>query len=225
MTCSTPSVMKGIKVALDATLVILVLIAAGCAFWIAISPLVMVVGHHDAWIFAPVMMADIVLDARAMPEPAGAAGDPGGETPPEESLGRPATVEDITAILSTRTHDWLTQFGTWGFALLAVVAGIGEVELMRRIVRTAIGGQPFAEANARRLQWIGIITLAGGVVGPALAYVWSRLALASTAGSAAHLKPWFEIEPWFLVSGLITLGLATIFRHGRRLEEDQSLTV
>jgi hypothetical protein len=96
---------------------------------------------------------------------------------------------------------------------------------LRAVFRTLQDGQPFVPANATRLQRIAMGVIAGELARSAIVFFENYYAM--THFSAVGLR--FEARPALnvvaIVSGLIILVIAEVFRAGARLDEEQSLTV
>jgi hypothetical protein len=110
--------------------------------------------------------------------------------------------------------------------LIAAISLIAWVlHQLRSVFRTLRDGRPFVAANATRLRNIGWAVIAGETLRTALALMENSYA----AGHFAVSGLTFEVRPDYdaltLISGLIILAIAEVFRAGTRLDEEQSLTV
>jgi len=140
---------------------------------------------------------------------------------------------NVTAARISKARGEL-QFPPPGKATLAVPAlvvvamlafAIWVIDQLRAVLRTLRAGQPFAPANAARIRWIGFAVIGGELARAAI--VWRANSYVVSHFSAEGLR--FDARPDLsmatLVSGLIILVIAEVFRVGTRLDEDQSLTI
>jgi hypothetical protein len=116
-----------------------------------------------------------------------------------------------------------------GGILYYVVGGVVAffvVFLLRRILVVTRGGKPFSRANVRDLMLIGWIMVGAGAVGPFLERVFVRWVLShlSITGMAISPPP-LGIRVETLVTGLLVLVLASVWREAASMAEEQSLTV
>jgi Protein of unknown function (DUF2975) len=136
---------------------------------------------------------------------------------------RTGEIEHASGTLRLTVPDraWFAMAGA-GVMVGLVLWMLAELAAVCRSVRD---GQPFAARNAGRIRRLALaVVLAevarAGVVYAAQAYVAARFA-------ADHLR--FTASPSVnavaMVSALILVVLAEVFRTGTRLDEDQSLTV
>ncbi|HLG59512.1 MAG TPA: DUF2975 domain-containing protein [Vicinamibacterales bacterium] len=107
--------------------------------------------------------------------------------------------------------------------LLAVVLLV--IGQLRAVFRTLQAGQPFVPANATRIRWIAYAVIVSEIARSAIVFFENYYAMTHFAaeGLRFHARP--EVNGLVIVSGLIILVLAEVFRVGTRLDEDQSLTV
>jgi hypothetical protein len=120
------------------------------------------------------------------------------------------------------------------FCLLAIcvlgIAGAGLVNAVLRHLRAMIGtvraGDPFVASNARRLQVIAWLVMAGEFVRLAVAAVVTfAKPIARTLGIHVDISAGvqFSLAPWLSV--LLLFVLAGVFAHGTRLRDDLEGTV
>jgi hypothetical protein len=123
--------------------------------------------------------------------------------------------------LNTPARPWL--------AISAAAAVIGLVlwilAELAALCRSVRDGQPFAPGNAGRIRRLALALVLGEASRAAIVY--SSQAYVAAHFAADHLR--FTASPHIdartIVSALILLVLAEVFRTGTRLDEDQSLTV
>jgi hypothetical protein len=123
-----------------------------------------------------------------------------------------------------------TQEGAFLAANAAILIVYGTLLLwvlgqLRAIFCSVRDGQPFVAANATRLRWIAFAVIGYELARAAVAFFENYYAMTHFTGEGL----WFDARPDLnvlaLVSGLIILGIAEVFRAGTRLDEDQSLTI
>jgi hypothetical protein len=134
-------------------------------------------------------------------------------------------IEQASGLLRLATPDrpWIATAAAAVAVVMALVLWIlAELAALCRSVRD---GQPFAPNNIRRIRRLAL-ALALGEASRA-AVVYSAHAYVAAHFAADHLR--FSASPHIdapvIVSALILLVLAEVFRTGTRLDEDQSLTV
>ena len=132
-------------------------------------------------------------------------------------------IEQASGLLRLATPDrpWLAAAAA-AVAIALVLWILAELAALCRSVRD---GHPFAPDNFRRIRRLAL-ALALGEVSRAV-IVYSAHAYVAAHFAADHLR--FTASPHIdapaIVSALILLVLAEVFRTGTRLDEDQSLTV
>jgi len=116
--------------------------------------------------------------------------------------------------------------------LLAVtiigIAGAGLVHFvlrhLRAMVETVRDGDPFVAGNARRLQSIAWLVLAGEGLRLAVgAVIYTATPIAKAVGIDMDIEIQFSLAPWLAV--LLLFVLAGVFAHGATLREDLEGTV
>lgn len=132
-------------------------------------------------------------------------------------------IEQASGLLRLATPDrpWIATSAA--AAVIALVLWIlAELAALCRSVRD---GQPFAPDNVRRIRRLALALALGEVSRAAIVY--SAQAYVAAHFTADHLRftasP--DVDALAIVSALILLVLAEVFRTGTRLDEDQSLTV
>jgi hypothetical protein len=133
-----------------------------------------------------------------------------------------AIEQSIGVLRLTRAdRPWFAMAGA--AVMLGLVLWIlAELSALCRSVRD---GQPFAAGNAMRIRRLALAIVLAEVSRAAIVYAAHAYVAAQFA--AEHLR--FTARPHVnasaIVSALILLVLAEVFRTGTRLDEDQSLTV
>jgi hypothetical protein len=108
-------------------------------------------------------------------------------------------------------------------AMMALVLWIlAELAALCRSVRD---GQPFAPDNVRRIRRLALALALGEVSRAAIVYSAHAYVAAHFAADHVRFTASPHIDAPAIISALILLVLAEVFRTGTRLDEDQSLTV
>jgi hypothetical protein len=132
-------------------------------------------------------------------------------------------IEQASGMLRLTTPDrpWFAMAG--GAVMVGLVLWIlAELAALCRSVRD---GQPFAPRNAVRIRRLALAVLIAEVSRAAIVYAAHTYVAARFAADHLHFTAWPRINAFAIVSALILLVLAEVFRTGTRLDEDQSLTV
>jgi len=158
--------------------------------------------------------------------------DAGSQSDPAETLNGvlgltpPNRITDVEGELRM-TLDGVAQ-GLVFWLIMAVSAGAGllVLQLLRRILATTEEGRPFHPANVRRLNLLGWILTAAGVVGPFGRYLYARWILAGQPVLAGGpIRPPLSVDGGLIFMGLLLLVLASVWKEAARMAEEQSLTI
>jgi len=132
-------------------------------------------------------------------------------------------IEQASGMLRLTMPDrpWFAMAGA------AVMVGLvlwilAELAALCRSVRD---GQPFAARNAVRIRRLALAVVLAEVSRAAIVYAAQAYVAAHFAADHLRFTAWPRINAFAIVSALILLVLAEVFRTGTRLNEDQSLTV
>jgi hypothetical protein len=132
-------------------------------------------------------------------------------------------VEKASGLLRLATPERPTIAVIAAAAVLALLLWIlAELAALCRSVRD---GQPFAPHNVGRVRRLALALVLGEVVRVAIVYTAHAYVTAHFTADHLRFTPSTHIDPLAIVSALILLVLAEVFRTGTRLDEDQSLTV
>jgi hypothetical protein len=99
---------------------------------------------------------------------------------------------------------------------------LAELAALCRSVRD---GQPFAAGNAMRIRRLALAVVLSEVSRAAVVYAANAYVAAQFAADHLHFTARPHINAFAIVSALILLVLAEVFRTGAELDEDRSLTV
>jgi len=97
--------------------------------------------------------------------------------------------------------------------------------LLRRILATTAGGQPFQPDNPRRLNILGWVIVCTALLSSLSQYFVSSWALAKVEVVTLPLSPPVQLNQGWIVCGLLTLVLAAIWKEAVAMAEEQALTV
>jgi hypothetical protein len=112
-------------------------------------------------------------------------------------------------------------------ALLVVFLALllGVLGQLRAVFRTLRDGQPFVQANATRIRWIGVAVIVIEVARSAIVFFENYYAMTHFTAEGLRFDAWPDVNAFAIVDGVIILVIAEVFRAGTRLDEEQSLTV
>jgi hypothetical protein len=99
------------------------------------------------------------------------------------------------------------------------------VIILRRIAATVVAGDPFADANIDRIRAIGVLTIGLWVFYGSMQLGLEMLVAETSTMPGFDLVSWGEWDFYFLVLGVVIIGLAEVFRYGKQLQSDVDLTV
>jgi Protein of unknown function (DUF2975) len=104
-----------------------------------------------------------------------------------------------------------------------LLLGIAILWLLRGILFSVRQGDPFTQANVRRLRAIGLALLIGTPVAELLMSAFDQALTSSVRAPGSGLS--FSVPGTGVVAGLGVFVLAQVFAHGVRLREDVEGTV
>lgn len=133
------------------------------------------------------------------------------------------TIERASDVLRLTTPDrpWMAMAGAAVMTGLALWV-LAELAALCRSVRD---GQPFARPNAGRIRRLAFAIVLAEMSRAAIVYAAHAYVAAHFAADHLRFAAWPRVNGMAVVSALILLVLAEVFRTGTRLDEDQSLTV
>jgi len=102
---------------------------------------------------------------------------------------------------------------------------LGVLGQLRAVFRTLRDGQPFVQANATRIRWIGLAVIVIEVARSAIVFFENYYAMTHFTAERLRFDAWPDINAFAILDGVIILVIAEVFRAGTRLDEEQSLTV
>ena len=116
------------------------------------------------------------------------------------------------------------KFGVIFLAASAMTAGyMFVVNMLRKIVRTLIAGDPFVPANISRLRSVWIVLAVFELFRMLSASLLAVEINALNVTDAANATIDIRLGTWFLV--FVIAALAEVFRHGAVLRRDQEFTI
>ena len=105
---------------------------------------------------------------------------------------------------------------------LGAIWGLGQ---LHKVFGTLRMGQPFVDANARRLRRVAAAVIVLQIVGASM-IAFNQFYAKSHFTATGLLFDWsFNIDLFAVVLALIILAIAEVFAAGTRLNEDQALTI
>jgi Protein of unknown function (DUF2975) len=117
---------------------------------------------------------------------------------------------------------------TW-FAMAGAAVMLGLVlwilAELAAVCRSVRDGQPFAARNAMRIRRLALALVLAEVSRAVIVYAAHAYVAAQFAADHLRFTARPHIDAFAIVSALILLVLAEVFRTGTQLDEDQSLTV
>jgi hypothetical protein len=116
----------------------------------------------------------------------------------------------------------------YGNAILLIVllaVALWVLGQLRAVFRTLREGRPFVPANATRIRRIAFVIIAGELARSAMVFVENRYVMTHFSADGLRFDAWPDLNGLAIISGLIILVIAEVFRAGTRLDEEQSLTV
>ena len=91
---------------------------------------------------------------------------------------------------------------------------------LRRIFRRLIERRPFAAENAKNLRFIGLAIIVGELVFATVVYWITDLVVGRFTGTGVELYSEFDVRVPVLLSGLVLLVIAEVFREGAQMKAD-----
>jgi hypothetical protein len=112
-----------------------------------------------------------------------------------------------------------------GFLATLFVLALWGLEQLHRVIGTLRKGQPFIDANARRLRRVAAAVIAGELI-HASTVAFNQFYAKTHFTATGLLFDWsFNVDFFAIVLALIILAIAEVFAAGTRLSEDQALTI
>lgn len=109
--------------------------------------------------------------------------------------------------------------------LVTIGVVLWALTLLRRILATTAGGQPFHPDNPRRLNALGWIIVCTALVSSLFQYIESSWALSKVNVVFPPLSPLAQLHEGWIACGLLVLVLAAIWKEAAAMAEEQALTV
>lgn len=127
--------------------------------------------------------------------------------------------------LPIRMLPWALFAVLWIYVASAATLMLGFLHHFRRIIQRVRKGAPFDEANALRLRWLGLLTLAFALLNGITEFVTSLVVRDGVVGGHVRVPLGLSVDGSLVIFGLVLLALAAIFRRGAELEAEQALTI
>lgn len=119
---------------------------------------------------------------------------------------------------------WVPIVGELAFVVFVALLLV-FLHSLRTLFRRVRDGAPFDAANATRMRWVGVWLLAFHLVVGGFQYWMSRWIARDLASMGIRATPYLDINWFAVLSALVLVALAEVFRRGAMLEEEQSLVV
>lgn len=136
-------------------------------------------------------------------------------------------IDSISADLKIGTNKPWIQWFYLCFIFQIFLLALLYIGLLRKMVGSIAAGEAFSLQNAKRLRWMGALTIFQAVYGPCVSLAFSHWALNKlTAHGGTLMMDWaggLSIEAF--ITGWILIILSEVFRQGTAMHEEQSLTI
>jgi Protein of unknown function (DUF2975) len=119
---------------------------------------------------------------------------------------------------------WFRAWSYLGWAMMYAVVLL-FLHHLRQVFLAARAGAPFHARNANRLRWLGVLLLAGHLVGQVVGFWQATTLLRTVTSNTGRFDPRFDVDAGTVIAALLLVALAEIFRRGAALEDEQSLVV
>ena len=139
-----------------------------------------------------------------------------------EAAGRVDRIDGSLRI-PTRSRKFIAVNAVMLLVIMFVV--MLAIDRLRAVMKTLIFGSPFVPENATRIRFVALAILAGELARSAVVFAENHYAASHVAIAGVTFDAWPRLNFSGLISGLIILVIAEVFRVGTRLDEEQSLTV
>jgi hypothetical protein len=206
---------KLIKIFLDLTFGLLVLVIAVLVIWMALSPFL-------------AQRLD-VLGTVSIPVRVGSGDLPSLEVTFLHSSPRllqGAVLEEARGTLRVETDSPLLIALANGAKLVTAVGLAYIINLLRRMLRNVMQGQPFSSQNSRLIRRLGYAVLLVGLGSASADGMAAQEILHMLPGTSPALQAGSTIEPGLaILTSVFIFLLAQIWSYGLELEEERELTV
>jgi hypothetical protein len=203
-----------LKVGLDITLGLAILVIVGLSIWTAVSPLVLNRPDVFGTVTVPVRIGiggDPKLDIRFVSKAPANVNE--------------AYVEEAEGTFVFTTSDAL-PVGIANIAKLLILAGFAyTLNLLRSVMINLKAGQPFSEKNAVHIRRMGYAVLVLGVLGPVVQFLSALLIMSRLPETIPVLQAGPTFDGKVVLIALFILLLAQIWSYGIELEREQALTI
>lgn len=203
-----------VKIVLDAILTLLIGGSAFLLLWIVIAPWIQ--DQLGIWISTsfPVtvgMGSPSMLEIQFISSPNG--------------VNIPTFVEGAQGALRLETTRW-NFFLISNLAKLLTALGVAiPIYLLRQVLKSIVEGNPFEEANVKRIRWIGYLILLVGFLRAPIEYFSAEAILKQLPASEPMLGPPSPFNAEIILASLLVLVLAQVWSYGLELERDKALTI
>ncbi len=142
------------------------------------------------------------------------------------SLGiEEAQIQDVRGTLSFRPQSGAFRVANLAIVIAFLALAMWALGQLRAVFRTLRDGQPFVPANAIRIRRVAWAVIVGELLRSAVVFFENYYAMTHFSADGLRFYAHTELNVFAIISGLIILVIAEVFRTGTRLDEEQSLTV
>ena len=142
------------------------------------------------------------------------------------SLGvEDAQLQGVRGLLEFPVRPGAFFYGNVVFIAVMFALVLWMLGKLRAVFRTLRDGQPFVRANATRIRTIAWLIIVCELVRSAFVFFENYYAMTHFSADGLRFEARPDIDFMAIISGLIILVIAEVFKAGTRLDEEQSLTV
>lgn len=180
-------------------------------------------GVSTSAVDVPVHFVSFPFGALATPSRGDVNGRPNGTLPG----GAGYSMESMQGTVQVPLTDFASRAAGDAGPVVTFGALLFVLLKLRRVLKSALDGDPFDPANVRCMRQMGLTCVVAAVVLPWGAVVMNTYLLSRVAVGrleSAVDKPLFVDFRW-LVAGIAVLAFAEVFKRGSELREEERLTV
>jgi hypothetical protein len=178
-----------------------------------------------AWLAAVVLIPIAALTGTPVD-----LGVPVSFTPKSATIVLPGgTSGEITSAVGTLQFKAVFSLPTAALALLGMsllfLPAAWCLRLVCRVLSDIAFGSAFLSANAGRLRTVGLILIGGAFAWAAYAWVLGTFLARNAQVTGITIVPQFHVSGVALLTAVLVIVLASVWRHGSQLQTEADLTV
>jgi len=142
------------------------------------------------------------------------------------------SVDQVPILLSVRPFSLLFVLYKLGHGFVYLAVTVPILIYARRIAEAARLADPFTREMVRRLRRLGVLILAGGALAELTSYLTSRAVLDiyldryhAEPSMRLTALPDYQLSLWWVLPGLILLGVSEIVRRGVDLRDELNTVI